>query len=93
MHDYWQTVIGRQFAAAIQMLQSALEACPDAYGTPFWHLAYHTLFYMDFLLVGRCDTFQARDCHIEKVIVLPGDYEQFSGRHHSGKGIHKEPAT
>src|SRR5690349_22320289 len=47
MHDYWQTVIGRQFAAAIQMLRSAVEACPDdlwderAYGTPFWHLAYH----------------------------------------------------
>ena len=45
MHDYWQTVIGRQFAAAIQMLRSAVEACPDdlwderAYGTPFWHLA------------------------------------------------------
>ena len=45
MHDYWQTVISRQFAAAIQMLRSAVEACPDdlwderAYGTPFWHLA------------------------------------------------------
>ena len=44
MHDYWRTIIGRQFAAAIQMLRSAVEACPDdlwderAYGTPFWHL-------------------------------------------------------
>ena len=54
MHDYWQTVISRQFAAAIQMLRSAVEACPDnlwddrTVGTPFWHLAYHALFYTDF---------------------------------------------
>ena len=72
MHDYWQTVIGRQFAAAIQMLRSAVEACPDdlwderTHGTPFWHLAYHALFFTDFYLSDDANTFQARDFHVDK---------------------------
>ena len=85
MHDYWQTVIGRQFAAAIQMLRSAVEACPDdlwddyAHGTPFWHLAYHALFYADFYLSDDAETFQARDFHVDKANFLPGDYQQYGG--------------
>lgn len=96
MHDYWQTVIGRQFAAAIQMLRSAVEACPDdlwddhAHGTPFWHLAYHTLFYADFYLSDNAETFQAivktvaehfspQGFNVEKAIFLPGYYQQFGG--------------
>ena len=85
MHDYWQTVIGRQFAAAIQMLRSAIEACPDdlwddaAHGTPFWHLAYHALFYTDFYLSDDAQTFQAADFHIDKANFLPGDYQQYPG--------------
>ena len=41
MRNYWQTVIGRQFAAAIQMMRLAIEACPEdlwddrADGSPF----------------------------------------------------------
>ena len=85
MHDYWQTAIGRQFAAAIQMLRSAVEACPDdlwddrAHGTPFWHLAYHALFYADFYLSDDAATFQARDFHVDKANFLPGDYQQYGG--------------
>ena len=85
MHDYWQTVIGRQFAAAIQMLRSAVEACPDdmwddhAHGTPFWHLAYHALFYADFYLSDDAEAFQARDFHVDKANFLPGDYQQYGG--------------
>ena len=85
MHDYWQTVIGRQFAAAIQMLRSAIEACPDdlwddaAHGTPFWHLAYHALFYTDFYLSDDAQRFQATDFHVEKANFLPGDYQQYPG--------------
>jgi uncharacterized damage-inducible protein DinB len=85
MHTYWQTVLARQFAAAIQMLRAALEACPDelwderAFGTPFWHLAYHTLFYTDFYLSDDENAFQARDFHVERAIFLPGNYEQFVG--------------
>ena len=43
MDNYWQTVIDRQFCAAIQMIQSAIQACPDDLwddrtdGSPFWH--------------------------------------------------------
>ena len=83
--DYWQTVIGRQFAAAIQMLRSAIEACPDdlwddrADGTPFWHLAYHTLFFTDFYLSDDVETFQARDYHEDKAHFLPGDYQEYGG--------------
>ncbi len=53
MDNLWPKLIGRQFAAAIQTLQQAIEACPDDLwddrtdGSPFWHLAYHTLFFTD----------------------------------------------
>lgn len=85
MQNYWQTVIGRQFAAAIRMLRSAVEACPDhlwddhAHGTPFWHLAYHALFYTDFYLSDDAEGFQARDFHVDKANFLPGDYQQHGG--------------
>ncbi len=85
MHDYWKTVIGRQFAAAIQMLRSAVAACPDdlwddrADGTPFWHLAYHALFFTDFYLSDDAGAFHARDLHVEKANFLPGDYREDFG--------------
>jgi hypothetical protein len=85
MHDEWQAAIGRQFAAAIQMLRSAIDACPDALwddradGTPFWHLAYHALFYTDFYLSDDAETFQARDFHVDNAESLPGDYKEHGG--------------
>ena len=94
MQDYWQTVIGRQFAAAIQMLRSAVEACPDdlwddyAHGTPFWHLAYHALFYADFYLSDDAETIPSKR--------FPRRQSQLSarrlsairwGRHHAGKAF------
>jgi len=83
--NYWQIVIGRQVAAAIQMLRSAIEACPDdlwedrTEGTPFWHLAYHALFFTDLYLSDDLASFQARDFHEEKSHFLPGDYPEFGG--------------
>ena len=85
MENYWQTVIGRQFAAAIQMMRSAIEACPDdlwddrADGTPFWHLAYHVLFYTDLYLTDDLESFSARDFHEGNAHFLPGDYREFGG--------------
>lgn len=85
MHDFWLSVVGRQFAAAIQMVQSAVEACPDSlwddrsHGTPFWHLVYHTLFYADFYLSSDAESFRARDLHAGKANFLPGDYGQYGG--------------
>ncbi len=85
MNDAWQTLIGRQFAAAIQMVRSAIEACPDELwddrteGTPFWHLSYHALFFADFYLSDDAEAFQPRDFHTDKAHFLPGDYGEFGG--------------
>jgi uncharacterized damage-inducible protein DinB len=46
----------QQFGATIDMLENAIRACPDdlwgdAERQPqFWHVAFHTLFYLDFYL-------------------------------------------
>jgi hypothetical protein len=43
--------IARQYGAALKMLRKAIELCPEdlwfdaKYRNPFWHVAYHTLFY------------------------------------------------
>ena len=40
-----------QYYAALEMLKQAIKACPEAlwdapgYESPFWHVAYHVLFY------------------------------------------------
>jgi hypothetical protein len=45
-----ETIIS-QYGAALRMLRSAIEACPDelwesdSYENRFWHIAYHVLFY------------------------------------------------
>lgn len=85
MRNQWQSMIGRQFAAAIQMVRSAVEACPGALwddrtdGSPFWHIAYHTLFFTDFYLSDDEKSFQAMDFHEDKAHFLPGDYQEFGG--------------
>lgn len=85
MNHQWQVMIGRQFAAAIQMTRLAVEACPDdlwddrSEGTPFWHIAYHALFYTDMYLSDDEKTFQARDYHVDQSNFLPGDYHEFGG--------------
>jgi hypothetical protein len=52
-----RTALSRQFGAAIAMLENALVACPRPPWIPpefpaFWHLAYHTLFWLDLYLAG-----------------------------------------
>ena len=85
MDNYWQTVIGRQFQATIQMLKLAINACPDNLwderkdGSPFWHLAYHTLFYTDFYLSENDKVYTPMDFHEDKAHFLPGDYQEFGG--------------
>ncbi|NIV30348.1 MAG: hypothetical protein GWN58_12895, partial [Anaerolineae bacterium] len=40
-----------QYYAALEMLKQAIKACPEdvwdapGYESPFWHVAYHVLFY------------------------------------------------
>jgi len=94
MHEYWQAAMGRQFAASMRMLRAAVEACPDhlwddrAHGAPFWHLAYHALFYADFYLSDNAETFPAivkgvaerfslESSAVDKAMLLPGHYEEF----------------
>lgn len=85
MQNQWQTMIGRQFAAAIEMLRLAIEACPDdlwddrSSGTPFWHLAYHALFFTDLYLSEDEKAFRPRDFHKDKAHVLPGDHGEHGG--------------
>ncbi len=85
MQTNWQAMIDRQFTAAIQMIRAAIEACPEplwddrADGSPFWHLAYHALFYVDFYLSDDEKTFHAMDFHKDKMHLLPGDYGEYAG--------------
>lgn len=62
--DPWKGTLWRQFGAAIDMLQNAIAACPDAlWGDrsrrpEFWYVAYHTLFFLDLYSHGTVDGFR-----------------------------------
>lgn len=52
MDDVYRTALETQFSAALKMLKQAIEDCPNdlwfdrqQYQNPFWHIAYHVLFY------------------------------------------------
>lgn len=71
MDSLWRTVLWKQFGAAIDMLDNAVSACPDALWrqpvwddssvssqrTEFWYVAYHALFWLDLYLFGSEDGF------------------------------------
>jgi hypothetical protein len=50
------TAIHEQYGAAIEMLESVITKCPEEtwddshQGPPFWQVAYHTMFYLDWYL-------------------------------------------
>ena len=52
------TILWRQFGAAIDMLENAMRACPDDLWSDrsrqpeFWYLVFHTLFWLDYYLSG-----------------------------------------
>jgi hypothetical protein len=56
MDTAWKSLIWRQFGAAIDMLENAMQACPeeiwgDRKRKPeFWYVAFHTLFFLDLYL-------------------------------------------
>lgn len=66
MDPIWRTILWRQFGAAIDMLENAINQCPDhLWSDPsrrpewtsrdvvgFWYVAYHTLFWLDYYLSG-----------------------------------------
>ncbi|MFN8310900.1 MAG: DinB family protein [Chitinophagales bacterium] len=50
----------KQFGAAIDMMENALSECPEPLwnnGSNFWHIAYHTIFYLDYYLDTDPDRF------------------------------------
>ncbi len=63
-HGFWKTILIAQFTAAIDTLENAINACPDALWEDsssyhqFWYIASHTLFWLDFYLSESPDTFQ-----------------------------------
>jgi hypothetical protein len=71
MDATWSAIIWQQFGAAIDMLENALLACPDALWrerlwndrspqpefSEFWYVVYHTLFWLDLYLSGSVEGF------------------------------------
>jgi len=63
MDATWKAIIWSQFGAAIEMLENALVACPDALWSnrsrqpQFWYVAYHALFWLDLYLTGSIERF------------------------------------
>ena len=66
MDNRWSNALWQQFGAAIDMFENALIACPVASweqrlwgdaaspetSAEFWHIAYHTLYWLDLYLTG-----------------------------------------
>src|ERR1700710_1245945 len=58
------------YQPALAMLDNCIDLCPDKlwadtrYSNPFWHVAYHTLFYTDFYLSDSPETFKPWTEHL-----------------------------
>ena len=66
--------------AAIEMLRSAMQGCPESLWDlreeerPFWHKAYHTIYFFDLYMTGSVDSFEAPSFHspdLEKLAEAP----------------------
>jgi uncharacterized damage-inducible protein DinB len=59
----FKTTIWQQFGAAIDMLENAMNACPDELWSDrtrepqFWYVAYHILFWLDLYLSDTAEEF------------------------------------
>ena len=63
MDATWRSILWSQFGAAIDMLDHALRACPDALWSDrsepqeYWYVVYHALFWLDLYLSGAVEGF------------------------------------
>ncbi len=71
MNPIWKEIIWRQFGAAIETLDNALDACPAELWqarlwresdiqpefTEFWYVAYHAIFWLDYYCSESADAF------------------------------------
>ncbi|HEY9122204.1 MAG TPA: DinB family protein [Brevefilum sp.] len=68
--------IQSQYLAALAMLKEAIEKCPDSlwadsgYVNPFWHVAYHVLFYTHFYLSLTAKDFIPWEQHRDEITSL-----------------------
>ena len=59
----WKEAVWGQYGAAIDMLENAVNACPDdLWGDrsripEYWYLVYHTLFFLDLYLTNKLEGF------------------------------------
>ena len=64
MSTSWQEPLWGQLGAAIDMLERAIVACPDACWRDhtrqpeYWYVAYHTLFFLDYYLAGSPEAYR-----------------------------------
>jgi hypothetical protein len=78
MLDMVRQTYRRQYGAALAMLSDCITRCEETHwqalvgGVPFWHVAYHALFYADLYLSLRESEFERRPDHQEN--------SQFFGR-------------
>lgn len=67
MLDHMKRILAGQFEAGLCMLDDCLRACPDEYWDgvigkyPFWHVAYHTLCFVDLYLSPGEAAYASRD--------------------------------
>ncbi|MBN2366255.1 MAG: DinB family protein [Calditrichaeota bacterium] len=63
MDKFWKNTIWQQFGAAIDMLENAINACPEylwkdtSQQPEFWYISFHTLFFLDYYLTPSQDQF------------------------------------
>lgn len=84
MYELFGQAIQSQFGAALDMVENAIEACPDTLwesdvsrpGQQFWYLAFHTLFWTDRYLSGDSADFQPPPPYTREEEDPNGDYPQ-----------------
>lgn len=86
MLDVLKQSLLNQYLAALSTMRLCIERCPEdkwlgkVGNYPFWHAAYHALFYGDFYLTPHADAFQPREFHRE-------NYQYF------GRNAEKKPVV
>jgi hypothetical protein len=85
MLSTWQSLISRQYEAALCMLDSCVDHCPDsAWDAPvvnlkFCQVAFHVLFFTDFYLEATEETIRDQDFHRANLDAFR-DYEELEDR-------------
>jgi len=71
MIDLFKNALIGQYEAALSMLNDCIRQCPDdkweanVNNFPFWHVAYHTLFYTDMYLSPDLESYKPPDHYRE----------------------------